>query len=72
MVVYLKFMEVYDRKNGGGVFLWLVSNIKVLVTASYVMGKRRTGVIVSVFCNGRETIELPYDQGCLNDSAVSL
>ena len=53
-------------------FLWLVSNIKVLVTASCVMGKCRTGVFVSVFCNGRETIELPYDQGCLNDSAVSL
>jgi len=31
------------------VFLCLVSNIKVLVTASYVMGKGRTGVFVSVF-----------------------
>ena len=44
-------MEVYGRENGGGVFLWLVSNIKVLVTASYVMGKCRTGVFVSVFCD---------------------
>ena len=35
-------------------FLWLVSNIKVLVTALYVMGKRRTGVFASVFCNVRE------------------
>ena len=51
MVAYLKLMEVYGRENGCGVFLWLVSNIKVLVTASYVMGKCRTGVFVSVFCN---------------------
>ena len=72
MVVYLKFMEVYDRKNGGGVFLWLVSNIKVLVTASYVMGKCRTGVFVSVFCSARESMELRYDQECLSDNAVSL
>ena len=53
-------------------FLWLVSNIKVLVTASYVMGKCRTGVFVSVFCNDRETMELPNDTVCLHDSAVSL
>ena len=51
VVAYLKLMEVYGRENGGGVFLWLVSNIKVLVTASYVMGKCRTGVLVSIFCN---------------------
>ena len=49
-------MEVYGRENGGGVFLWLVSNIKVLVTASYVMGKCRTGVFVSVFCDVRYCI----------------
>jgi hypothetical protein len=65
-------MEVYGRENGRGVFLWLVSNIKVLVTASYVMGKCRTGVFVSVFCNARESMELPYNKGCLHDSAVSL
>ncbi len=65
-------MEVYGRENGGGVFLWLVSNIKVLVTASYVMGKCRTGVFVSVFCNARESMELRYDEECLNDNAVSL
>ena len=53
-------------------FLWLVSNIKVLVTASYVMGKCRTGVFVSVFCNVRETMELPDDRVCLRNSAVSL
>ena len=51
-------MEVYGRENGGGVFLWLVSNIKVLVTASYVMEKCRTGVVVSVFCNARDSMEL--------------
>ena len=53
-------------------FLWLVSNIKVLVTVSYVMGKCRTGVFVSVFCNGRETIELPSNEVCSCDNAVSL
>ena len=36
------------------------------------MGKCRTGVFVSVFCNGRETIELPSNEGCLCDNAVSL
>ena len=72
MVAYLKLMEVYGRENGGGVFLWLVSNIKVLVKASYVMGKCRTGVFVSVFCNARENMELLYDRKCLNDNAVSL
>ena len=53
-------------------FLWLVSNIKVLVTASGVMGKCRTGVFVSVFCNARESMELRYDGECLRDNAVSL
>ena len=53
-------------------FLWLVSNIKVLVTGSFVMGKCRTGVFVSVFCNVRETMDLPYDQVCLSDNALSL
>ena len=72
MVAYLKLMEVYGRENGGGVFLWLVSNIKVLVTASYIMGKCRTGVFVSVFCNARESMELRYDEECLRDNAVSL
>ena len=54
-------MEVQGRENGCEVFLWLVSKIKVLVTASYVMGKGRTGVFVSVFCIGRETMELSCD-----------
>ena len=72
MVAYLKFMEVYGRENGCGVFLWLVSNIKVLVTASYVMGKCRTGVFVSVFCNARDSMELRYDEKGHHDNAVSL
>ena len=53
-------------------FLWLVSNIKVLVTASYVLGKCRTGVFVSVFCSARESMKLRYDQECMSDNAVSL
>ena len=53
-------------------FLWLVSSIKVLVTASYAMGKCRTGVFVSVFCNVRETMELLHDEVCLRHSAVLL
>ena len=57
MVVYLKLMGVGDRENDGKVLLWLVSNIKVSVTTSYVMGKCRTDVFVSVFCNQRESME---------------
>ena len=53
-------------------FLWLVSNIKVLVTASYVMGKCRTGVFVSVFCDARESMELRYNGERHRDNAVSL
>ena len=71
-MVYLKLMEVYGRENGGGVFLWLVSNIKVLVTASYVMGKCRTGVFVSVFCNARESMDSPHNEEGHRDNAVSL
>ena len=72
MVVYLKLMEVYGRENGCGVFLWIVSNIKVLVTASYVMGKCRTGVFVSVFCNVRDSMDFPHNEEGLRYSAVSL
>ena len=53
-------------------FLWLVSNIKVSVAASYAMGKGQSDVFVSVFCNLRETMELLHDGVCLRDSAVSL
>ena len=53
-------------------FLWLVSNIKVSVTASYVMGKCRTGVFMSVFCDARGSMGLLYDGEWLRDSAVCL
>ena len=36
------------------------------------MGKCRTGVFVSVFCDARESMELRYGKECLNDNAVSL
>ena len=36
------------------------------------MGKCRTGVFVSVFCNARGSIELQYDEECRRDNAVSL
>ena len=65
-------MAVYGRENGCGVFLWLVSNIKVLVTASYVMEKCRTGVFVSVFCDARESMDSPHNKEGHRDSAVSL
>ena len=53
-------------------FLCLVSNIKVLVTASCVMGKCRTGVFVSVFCDARESMDSPHNEEGHRDSAVSL
>ena len=52
-------------------FLWLVSNIKVLVTASYVMGKCRTDVFVSVFCDVRDRMDSPHNEEGHRDSAVS-
>mgnify|MGYP004328412719 CR=1 FL=1 len=72
IVVYLKLMEVWGHENGGRVFLQLVSNIKILVTASYVLGKYESGVFMSVFCGARESIEWPRDEECLRDNAVSL
>ncbi len=55
-----------------GVFLWLLFNIKVSVTASYILGKRRTDVFTSVFYDARGSMELPYGGECLRDNAVSL
>ena len=43
----------------------MVSSIKVLVTSTYIVGKRRTDVFVSVFCDVREGVELRYDKQCL-------
>ena len=51
-------------------FLWLLSNIKVSVTASYVMEKCPTGVFVSVFCNVRGSMGSLYDKECPRDNAV--
>ena len=72
MGVYLGSMDVRERENGGEVFLWLVPNIKVLVTASYVMGKCRTGVFVSVFCAARDSMDSPHNGEGHRDNAASL
>ena len=53
-------------------YLWLVSNIKVLVAASYVMGKCRSDVFVSVFCDARDSMDSPHNEEGHRDSAVSL
>ena len=53
-------------------FLWIVSNIKVSVTTSYVMGKCQTGVFVSVFWDARDSMESPHNGEGPRDSAVSL
>ena len=72
MVGYFDLMEVWGRENDGGVFLCLACNIKILVTASYVVGKCWTDVFESVFCDARGSMELLCDQKCLCDNAVSL
>ena len=53
-------------------FLWLVPNIKVSVTTSYVMGKCRTDVFKSVFCDAWESMDSPNNKEGHRDSAVSL
>ena len=53
-------------------FLWLVSNIKISVTGSCVMGRGRTDVFTSVFCDARESMEFRHNEGLLLDNAVSL
>ena len=45
------------RENAGKMFLWLAVNIKMSVTASYIVGKCRTDTFVSVFCDARESME---------------
>ena len=44
------------HENNWGVFLWLGTNINISVVASYVLGKCRTGVFVSVFCDAKESM----------------
>ena len=42
-------------------FLWLVSNIKVSVTASGAVGKCRTDVFVSVFYDTRDSMNFRHN-----------
>ena len=72
MVLYLELKEAGARENGWRGVLWLGSNIKVSVAASYVMGKCQTDVFVSVFCDVRDSMKLPCDRERLRNSAVSL
>ena len=72
MVVYLNLVEVWGHENSGRVFLCLVSNINVSVTASCVMRKWQTDVFTSVFCDARESMEFRHNEGLLLDNAVSL
>ena len=72
MLVYLELMEVYGHEDGGVVFLWLVSNINVSVTASYMMKKCRTDVFMSVFCDARDRMDSTHNGEGYRDSAVSL
>ena len=44
----------------------------MMVTASYVMEKRRTGVFISVFCDARVSMELPRDKEWSHDNAMPL
>ncbi len=72
MLVYLELMEVWGPENGRGAVLWIVPNIKVSVTASYVMGKCRTDVFVSVFCDARDSMDSLHNEEGPRNSAVSL
>ena len=72
MVLYLELKEAGARENGWRGVLWLGSNIKVSVAASYVMGKCQTDVFASVFCDLRDSMGLPCDGGYIRDSAVLL
>ena len=49
-----------------------MADIKVSVTASYVMGTCRSGVFKSVFCDVKESMDLLCNGECLRDNAVSL
>ena len=51
MAIYLKLVDVYGRENGGEVFLWPVSSIKLFITALYVVGMFRSGGFFSVLCD---------------------
>ena len=53
-------------------FQCLISSIKVSVTTSDVVGKCRTDVFVSVFCDTRDSMDFTHNGEGLRDSAVSL
>ena len=71
MIAYLELMEVWRRENDRGGVLCLVSDIKVSVASSYVMGKCRTDVIVSVFCDAKGSMDSQHDKGWPRDNAAS-
>ena len=49
-----------------------MADIKVSVAASCVMGKCRSGVFKSVFCDVKESMDLLCNGECRRDNAVSL
>ena len=53
-------------------FLCLISNIKVSVTASDAVGKCRTDVFVSVFYDTRDSMDFRHNWESLRGSAASL
>ena len=61
MAVYLELMVVWGREDSVQVFLWLLSNIKMSVAASYVLEKCQTDVFTSVFRDAREILKLQHD-----------
>ena len=72
MLIYLELMEMWGREKTGGVFLWVVSSIKISVIALYVMGKCQKDVFVSVFCDARESMDSWSNGENLCNSAESL
>jgi hypothetical protein len=72
MVVYFELMGGCGSENAGKMFLWLAVNIKMSVTASYIVGKCRTDTFVSVFCDAKESMEFLSNEEWLHNSAVSL
>ena len=72
IVVYLELVWVRGRENDAGGVLWLVFNINVPVSASCVMGKRRTGVFASVIYGAKRSMDLQHNEEGLRDNAVSL
>ena len=49
VMVYLELIAVGGRENGGGVLLWVQTNIKLSFVALYILGMSQTVVFASVF-----------------------